>query len=185
MDEQKYIAVKGNYIVVNGNNYDLSNSRNITVNISDGKVSSEEWNRMDTTDIEADPFENDTLTPTAMNYPPDEVCLRAFKQMMVYFSVGSQWAAIYRVMSECYGKSENIAEFCRWVNDILGDEKMDYPCSYDTIRKILSSNNLLSEPYRRWFKHNDALNEKSFLRQRMIAQNLVNFLTEAGFPPQK
>lgn len=175
--------IKGNYINVTGNQL-------VTFNIDKANVSMEQtpYDGLPPTPAETEEPQTETEGPQTENeeprapYPPDEVAARVIGQLTKLFAVQTQWAAIYRVMVDCYGKSKKINDFVSWVNSLNMPESKVWKCNYQTIQKALT-NNMIGKSFNEWKTFSPPHDDRNFRRNMTIASQLVKMLTKEGFPP--
>ena len=175
--------IKGNYINVTGNQL-------VTFNIDKANVSMEQtpYDGLPPTQAETEEPQTENEGPQTENeeprapYPPDEVAARVIGQLTKLFAVQTQWAAIYRVMVDCYGKSKKINDFVSWVNSLNMPESKVWKCNYQTIQKALT-NNMIGKSFNEWKNFSPPHDDRNFRRNMTIASQLVKMLTKEGFPP--
>jgi len=101
---------------------------------------------------------------------------QAIKSVMVYFSVGSQWVGIYRILVDEYGYPAEFAAFCKRIKVIMKGTACQYPCDYQFIQKGIGSRSILAKSYNEWCTCDIGENDMVFKRQKMIADKLIEML---------
>lgn len=119
---------------------------------------------------------NESATDQKNLYISDEDIRSAVLQVINYFSVKSQWVAIYRVLVDNYRFPTEIKAFCTRMNHIMDGRCRNFPCSYQSIQKALADKKILRKPYCEWEEYVPKKDERFFQRQKMIAERFFDVL---------
>ena len=98
--------------------------------------------------------------------------------VLPYFSVKSQWAAVYRVLVDYYGFPKEMKAFCDRIGLLIKGRNVEFPCDYQSLQKAMSANGILRKPYDVWKSYQPRPDEKFFARQKRIAELLLKALRE-------
>lgn len=104
---------------------------------------------------------------TALTKARDKDGEKIFKKQL-------QWYAVFQVLKELEGYSENLAEFVRSMSD-LGMDKVYPRCNYDSIKKVVLSASLRKTSVREWGGLKDGINEDD-RKQIVVASELIKLL---------
>ena len=97
--------------------------------------------------------------------------------LLVYsFTVGRQWAAVYRILVDLYGFPSGITAFCDRINVLMKGVAMPFPCNYQSIQKPLASHAILRKHYSKWQTYEAKGDDKVFPRQKKTADRLLELL---------
>jgi hypothetical protein len=94
-------------------------------------------------------IEKQTYSCQKVQKSDDEVA-KAVRGVERDFSVGRQWAAVYRILVDFCGWKADVAKFSKRMNALLRHEKLDYPCTYQAIQKALAENSILRQEFGQW-----------------------------------
>ncbi len=97
----------------------------------------------------------------------DDEIREAILSVMPFFSVKSQWVAIYRILVDYYGFPEEVAAFCSRISKMI---------DYQSVQKPLAANRILQKPYIQWKVFCAKKGDRVFSRQKMIAERLLKAL---------
>lgn len=107
----------------------------------------------------------------------DDEVAEAVSRVVSYFGVGTQWAAVYRVLVDFCGWESDIAKFSKRMNTLLKDVRLQMPCTYQSIQKPLSQNSILRKDYQGWKTYAVPKGDRVFQRQLFVAQKLLKLLS--------
>lgn len=111
----------------------------------------------------------------------DEEIKDAIMRVLQFFSVKSQWVAVYRVLVDYYDFPKEKMSFCKRVRKMMRGACSKFPCDYQSIQKALASNSILCKPYSDWVVYSVKAGERFFPRQKMIADKLLEQLEKPKF----
>ena len=111
----------------------------------------------------------------------DAEIAQAIKLVMVHFSVGAQWVAIYRVLVDIYGFPDAYVAFCQRMKEVMNGVECKYPCTYQSLQKGIGARRILSKPYNEWCTYKPRKGDRVFPRQKMIAEKLLEAFEESKF----
>ena len=111
----------------------------------------------------------------------DAEIAQAIKLVMMHFSVGAQWVAIYRVLVDIYGFPDEYAAFCQRIKDVMRGVECEYSCDYQSIQKGIGTRGILSKSYSEWSTYKPKKGDIVFPRQKMIADKLLEQLEKPKF----
>ena len=120
-------------------------------------------------------IERPTHQSTGVQKSDDEVA-KAVRGVERDFSVGRQWAAVYRILVDFCGWKADVAKFSKRMNALLRHEKLEYPCTYQAIQKALAENSILRKEFGQWKEYHAPKGDRVFGRQMVIAQKLLKRL---------
>lgn len=106
----------------------------------------------------------------------DEQIIEAIKAVMVFFSVGTQWVAIYRILVDFCKYPEEYTDFCEKIDTLKLPNDLSFPCSYQAIQKPMGG--IYARPYSEWINYHPAKDDVVFKRQKKVADKLYQFLKE-------
>ena len=109
----------------------------------------------------------------------DAEIAQAIKLVMMHFSVGAQWVAIYRVLVDIYGFPDEYAAFCERMKDVMRGVECEYPCDYQSIQKGIGTRGILSKPYSEWCTYKPKKGDIVFPRQKKVADKLLELLEKS------
>ena len=77
----------------------------------------------------------------------DTVVRDAIISVMPYFSVRSQWVAIYRILVDYLDYPSEIAAFFKRINHLMRGTHTTFAPDYQSIQKPLAASGILQKPY--------------------------------------
>ena len=95
---------------------------------------------------------------------------------MPFFSVRSQWVAVYRILVDYYGFPEEVAAFCNRISKLIRGTEVYFTIDYQSVQKPLAANRILQKPYIQWKVFCAKKGDRVFSRQKMIAERLLKAL---------
>lgn len=107
----------------------------------------------------------------------DDEVAKAVLEVVRWFGVDTQWAAVYRVLADFCGWEDDIAKFTKRMNMLLKDVRLKHPCTYQAIQKPLSAHSILRKSYEEWKVYSAPKGNRAFPRQLFIAKKLLNLLS--------
>ena len=72
------------------------------------------------------------------------------QSVMPFFSVRSQWVAVYRILVDYYGFPEEVAAFCNRISKLIRGTEVYFTIDYQSVQKPLAANGILQKPYSQW-----------------------------------
>ena len=93
-----------------------------------------------------------------------------------FFSVKSQWVAIYRILVDYYGFPEEVAAFCSRISKMMRGTEAYFTIDYQSVQKPVAANGILQKPYIQWKVFSAKKGDRVFSRQKMIAERLLKAL---------
>lgn len=155
----------GNTINVQGSYIDIHDNQTVNLNVSGADVRVDKVNHV-TRDDDA------PAMPTA-----DEVA-RAIEGVMVFFSVKTQWVAIYRVLVDFFGWPHEMKAFCYRVATLQFNNHLSFACDYQAIQK--GKLGILDRPYDEWVEYErEGRGDVIFNRQKFVADKMMEALEGA------
>ena len=106
----------------------------------------------------------------------DDEIKEAILSVIPYFSVKSQWVAVYRVLVDYYGFPDEITAFCERICQSMRGTHITFTIDYQCIQKPLAANGILQKPYSQWKVYCAKKGDRVFTRQKMIAERLLKAL---------
>lgn len=106
----------------------------------------------------------------------DDEIKGAILDVMPFFSVKSQWVAVYRILVDYCGFPNEIAAFCKRISKLMRGTKLCFPIDYQSIQKPLAAKSILQKPYRHWKMYCIKKGDRFFARQMMTAERLLKAL---------
>ena len=95
---------------------------------------------------------------------------------MPFFSVRSQWVAVYRILVDYYGFPKEVAAFCSRISKMMRGTEVYFTIDYQSVQKPLAANGILQKPYIQWKVFSAKKGDRVFSRQKMIAERLLKAL---------
>ena len=102
----------------------------------------------------------------------DDEIKEAILSVMPFFSVKSQWVAIYRILVDYYGFPEEVAAFCSRISKMMRGTEVYFTIDYQSVQKPLAANRILQKPYIQWKVFCAKKGDRVFSRQKMIASRM-------------
>ena len=109
----------------------------------------------------------------------DEALRAAIRRVARRFTVGRQWAAVYRVLVDFHGFPANISEFTARMQRLMKGAMLTYPCDYQSVQKPLAEHRILRKHYSEWEKYQPVKRDCIFSRQKMTADALLREIAKA------
>ena len=106
----------------------------------------------------------------------DNQIKEAIISVMPYFSVKSQWVAIYRILVDFMDYPSEITAFFKRINHIMHGTHISFAPDYQAIQKPLAASSILQKHYRHWLAFEPVKGDRIFERQRMIAEKFMHAL---------
>lgn len=106
----------------------------------------------------------------------DTVVKEAIVLVMPYFSVKSQWVAIYRILVDYLDYPSEIAAFFKRITHIMHGTHTSFAPDYQAIQKPLAASSILQKHYRYWLTFKPVKGDRIFGRQKMIAEEFMRAL---------
>ena len=100
----------------------------------------------------------------------------AILKVMPYFSVSSQWVAVYRVLVDFCGYPEELSAFCKKIARMMFGSQLRFAIDYQSLQKPLAANGILQKSYNQWQEYVPQKGDRFFARQKMIAEKLLKAL---------
>ena len=111
----------------------------------------------------------------------DDEIREAILSVMPFFSVRSQWVAVYRILVDYYGFPEEVTAFCNRISKLMRGTEVSFTIDYQSVQKPLAANGILQKPYSQWQVFCAKKGDRVFSRQKMIAERLLKALGIAKF----
>ena len=99
----------------------------------------------------------------------DDEIREAILSVMPFFSVRSQWVAVYRILVD-------VAAFCSRISKMMRGTEVYFTIDYQSVQKPLAANGILQKPYSQWQVFRAKKGDRVFSRQKMIAERLLKAL---------
>ena len=80
----------------------------------------------------------------------DDEIREAILSVMPFFSVRSQWVAVYRILVDYYGFPEEVTAFCNRISKLMRGTEVSFTIDYQSVQKPLAANGILQKPYSQW-----------------------------------
>ena len=109
----------------------------------------------------------------------DDEIKAAILELMPFFSVKTQWVAVYRILVDFCGFPAEVAAFCKRINKLIRGTKLCFPIDYQSIQKPLATKSILQKSYRHWKVYCAKKGDRFFARQMMAAERLLKALRNA------
>ena len=109
----------------------------------------------------------------------DDEIRAAICKVVLSFTVGTQWVAVYRILVDFYGFPKAYDLFCAKIEKIMKGVNLTVPCDYQAIQKPMASHAFLRKHYNQWKEYVINKNDRVFPRQKKIADMLFETLQEA------
>ena len=106
----------------------------------------------------------------------DKELKEAILEVMPCFSVKSQWVAVYRVLVDYCGFPAELTAFCDKIVKLMRSADICFHCDYQAIQKPLSAHLILQKPYCEWMGFEPRRGDRVFLRQKTVADRLMERL---------
>lgn len=103
----------------------------------------------------------------------------AICQVLPFFTVGTQWVAVYRILVDFYGFPKAYDAFCAKIKKLMKGVNLTFPCDYQAIQKPLASHAVLPKHYGQWKEYVPKKDDKVFPRQMKIANMLFELLQDS------
>ena len=103
----------------------------------------------------------------------DEDIKDAIKAVMPFFTVSSQWVAIFRILVDYHGFPADITAFHKRVSQLLHGIHLDYPLDYQSVQKPLAASSILQKKFDDWRQYHPQKGDRVFPRQKMIADRFL------------
>lgn len=100
----------------------------------------------------------------------------AIMNVMRYFSVSSQWVAIYRILVDYHHFPADISLFYKRMCQLMHGTRPDYPPDYQSIQKPLAASGILQKSFEHWEQFTPPKGDRVFSRQKMIADKFMQAL---------
>ena len=109
----------------------------------------------------------------------DDEFKTAICKVLLSFTVGTQWVAVYRILVDFYVFPKAYDAFCAKIEKLLKGVNLTFPCDYQAIQKPLASYAILQKHYDQWKVFVAKKDDRIFSRQKKIADMLFDLLQEA------
>ena len=109
----------------------------------------------------------------------DDEIKAAILELMSFFSVKTQWVAVYRILVDYCGFPAEVAAFCERITKLMRGTKLCFHIDYQSIQKPLAAKSILQKPYRQWKMYNAKTADRFFARQMVTAERLLIALRNA------
>lgn len=107
----------------------------------------------------------------------DDEVKAAILSVMPFFSVTSQWVAVYRILVDYYGFPDEVTTFCSRISKLMRGTGIFFTIDYQLVQKPLAANGILQKPYSQWKVYCAKKGDRVFPRQKMIADRLLEALS--------
>ena len=111
----------------------------------------------------------------------DDEIREAILSVMPFFSVRSQWVAVYRILVDYYGFPEEVTAFCNRISKLMRGTEVSFTIDYQSVQKPLAANGILQKPYSQWQVFCAKKGDRVVTRQKMQAERVVKALGTAKF----
>ena len=115
----------------------------------------------------------DEITIVGHKILSDDEIKCAIKAVMPFFTVSSQWVAIFRILVDYHGFPADITAFHKRVSQLLHGTHLDYPLDYQSVQKPLAASSILQKKFDDWRQYHPQKGDRVFLRQKMIADRFL------------
>ena len=92
---------------------------------------------------------------------------------MPFFTVSSQWVAIFRILVDYHSFPADITAFHKRVSQLLHGTHLDYPLDYQSVQKPLAASSILQKKFDDWRQYHPQKGDRVFTRQKMIADRFL------------
>lgn len=100
----------------------------------------------------------------------------AIKAVMPFFTVSSQWVAIFRILVDYHHFPADISLFYKRMCQLMHGTRPDYPPDYQSIQKPLAASGILQKSFEHWEQFTPPKGDRVFSRQKMIADKFMQAL---------